>query len=285
MEKRKYISGDEWLYLKVYSGDQMLEKILSNIIVNVGDHLMNNNLMDKWFYIRYRDMYGSHLRLRYHSLEESNLSLIQKILTDSFCNMMNSKEIAGITFDTYSREYERYGESIYSIIETIFYVDSSAVLALLSFISRIEDKENRRWQIALLLIDDLLDAYNMDLENKLDVIGHVRDSFRNEMGFISLSYIRQLNDKYRNFKTLVQQAMKRDLPHDMVDILKKRKENLIEIISCLNRRDKKLLDNSLGSIMHMSMNRLFVSSNRLCEMIIYDFLYRVYRSQIAQKNN
>ena len=38
----------------------------------------------------------------------------------------------------------------------------------------------------------------------------------------------------------------------------------------------------IGSHIHMSLNRIFRSENRLHELIIYDFMTRYYKSKIAQ---
>ena len=39
----------------------------------------------------------------------------------------------------------------------------------------------------------------------------------------------------------------------------------------------------MGSYIHMLINRLFKSKQRLHEMVIYDFLFRYYKSEIAKK--
>ena len=52
--------------------------------------------------------------------------------------------------------------------------------------------------------------------------------------------------------------------------------------------DKQLavsVDNLLISYIHMFMNRLFRSKQRLHEMVIYGFLFRYYRSQLAQSKH
>jgi len=38
----------------------------------------------------------------------------------------------------------------------------------------------------------------------------------------------------------------------------------------------------LKSYLHMMTNRLFYSKNRLHELILYDFMYRYYTSEIAR---
>ena len=42
------------------------------------------------------------------------------------------------------------------------------------------------------------------------------------------------------------------------------------------------LNHLMGSYIHMLMNRLFKSNNRMHEMVCYDFLYRYYKSEWAK---
>lgn len=282
MEKRKYMSGDEWVYCKIYSGELMLEKILTHKVNDVVKKFEDCGLMDKWFFIRYRDSEGSHLRLRFHSSIKTNLHQIQDILKESFSEMIISKEVAKVVFDTYSREYERYGYSVYPEVEKIFKVDSTAIIGLLSSLSLNEDKETKRWLNALVLVDDTLSAYGLDINKKFLLMRQQRDSFRKEFGFTTIPYIRQLNNKYRESRSLIQQALESDLLSEYADLLLVRKYNIKEIVDKLSSGNRALLVRSLPSMIHMSMNRLFVSSNRLCEMLIYDFLCRYYESLIAQ---
>lgn len=282
MEKRKYMNGDEWVYCKIYSGELMLEKILIHKVYDVLKNLEDAKLMDKWFFIRYRDLEGSHLRVRFHSTISNNLHKIQDVLKEFFTEMIISKEVSKVVFDTYSREYERYGYSVYPEVEKIFKVDSTAIIGLLSSLSLNEDKETKRWLNALVLVDDTLSAYGLDINKKFLLMKQQRDSFRKEFGFTTIPYIRQLNNKYRESRSLIQQALESDLLSEYADLLLVRKYNIKEIVDKLSSGNRALLVRSLPSMIHMSMNRLFVSSNRLCEMLIYDFLCRYYESLIAQ---
>lgn len=283
MEKRKYMSGDEWVYCKIYAGELMLEKILVHNVYYIVNNIADRELMDKWFFIRYHDSDGTHLRLRFHSSVKSNLYEIQDILKESFSEMIISKEVAKVLFDTYSREYERYGDAVYPVVEQIFKIDSSAILTLLSSISLVDNREKIRWLYALVLVDDTLSAYGLDVGHKLNLMRWQRDSFREEFGFTTIPFIRQLNNKYRENRPLIQQALEGNLLNEYADALQVRKYYIRDIVDRVSSEDRELLGRSLPSVIHMSMNRLFVSSNRLCEMLIYDFLCRYYESFIARR--
>ncbi|WAC01060.1 lantibiotic dehydratase [Lacinutrix neustonica] len=66
LQKASYSTGDEWLYYKFYCGERVGEKLLNQAIKPIVDELEANNLIDKWFFIRYADKDGHHLRFRIH---------------------------------------------------------------------------------------------------------------------------------------------------------------------------------------------------------------------------
>ena len=43
------------------------------------------------------------------------------------------------------------------------------------------------------------------------------------------------------------------------------------------------IDSLLASYIHMMMNRLFKSKNRLHELVLYEFLYRYYKGEQAKE--
>lgn len=43
------------------------------------------------------------------------------------------------------------------------------------------------------------------------------------------------------------------------------------------------MESLLSSYTHMSLNRLFISKNRIYELVLYDFLRRYYTSEIAKR--
>jgi thiopeptide-type bacteriocin biosynthesis protein len=59
----------EWLYVKVYTGDQ--GAIFDDLILVTIPVLVQSLRPQRWFFIRYRDEHGVHLRIRLQvSLDE-----------------------------------------------------------------------------------------------------------------------------------------------------------------------------------------------------------------------
>ena len=75
------------------------------------------------------------------------------------------------------------------------------------------------------------------------------------------------------------------IPEQMLSLLSERKA-LLEKMSYQLMQDTSInIENYISSIIHMTINRVFISSNRLCEMLIYDFLFRYYNSLIQRNNH
>lgn len=108
-------------------------------------------------------------------------------------------------------------------------------------------------------------------------------SFREEFSFLSSTYTKQLNDKFRaNRKTINEVMSDKDISlYKYENILNYRKNRIGIIVSAMNY-DFNRKFNLLKSLVHMTMNRLFRSRNRLCELVVYDFMNRYYESVIAR---
>lgn len=82
----------------------------------------------------------------------------------------------------------------------------------------------------------------------------------------------------------------RQLRDSIINIIERYGEEMPEMADVIARRDKMLVKLNLerygnlniASLLHMMMNRLFVSKNRLSEMVVYNFLMRYYKSKIAR---
>ena len=76
--------------------------------------------------------------------------------------------------------------------------------------------------------------------------------------------------------------MCREMPEAILQVLNERKTHMIQIFKLINKELDIDIDDYLSSITHMTINRLFITNNRLCELVIYDYLYRFYDSIIAR---
>ncbi|WP_338648517.1 thiopeptide-type bacteriocin biosynthesis protein [Flavobacterium sp. KS-LB2] len=288
--QRNFIVGDSWLYYKIYSGPQSSDVILKEIIGPLVKHLIDEGIIEKWFFIRYRDP-DHHLRIRLHYSNQNNVGSIINAFHSKLKHFFNQDLISKIQIDTYQREIERYGLNSIDLSETLFYYDSKMVVDFLKLMSKYDNGEEFRWLFSLKAIDSHLESFNYTLQEKQNLINQLKNSYRKE--YDESKFLgKQLNDKYRDFRNKIDEFMNiNDNGADsspFLDVLLKKSLNIeqtvIEILK-LKLNNELLVDfnNLNASYIHMFMNRLFKSKNRLHEMVCYDFLNRHYMSKIARE--
>ena len=112
-------------------------------------------------------------------------------------------------------------------------------------------------------------------------------NYKKEFGFTHHNAKKQLDNKFRTNRKEIENAMlwENDVV-ETVKVIKARMQAIVPIAKKITVIELKVSLNSLlTSIIHMTMNRWFRSKNRLHEMVIYEFLSRYYKSEIAKNNN
>ncbi|HTS44400.1 MAG TPA: thiopeptide-type bacteriocin biosynthesis protein, partial [Puia sp.] len=127
--KRIFMPGDEWLYYKIYSGPKFLEELLLNQIYDLTHLLKANAQIDKFFFIRYSDDDGYHLRIRYHFTDAGNICNALGLVTEMMGPFVENRIVWKICIDSYSRELERYGKDAIELVETVFDISSFRVIS------------------------------------------------------------------------------------------------------------------------------------------------------------
>lgn len=285
--RRTFAPGSEWVYIKIYAGNRTLENILFKEISQIVLKLKKDQLILKWFFIRYADP-DYHIRIRF-LLKDTKLgfSLIS-VFNKKLDFLITNNIIHKIQLDTYNRELERYTSALINEAESLFFIDSECVLKIIIKLN-VCQLENYRWMIALKLIDGLLSDFSFNLELKQKFITNLSQSFKMEFGF-NQHNSKQLNAKYRENKSVVESVMNSHVECDhfvkLCREIKLRSISLKPVVSQIQIKSKgnKIdLENLLSSYVHMMLNRLFASKNRLHELVLYDFLKRYYTSEIAKK--
>lgn len=280
--KRVFIPGSEWLYLKLYTGHKSAENLLIDYLYPMSMKLKNQGIINDFFFIRYTDP-NFHIRFRLKVDNVLNYGQVFQSINQTLSPCIDNGMIADIQCDTYRREMERYGKERMPNIEKLFCIDSQSIIELLKKSRQSESPEEDRWQLALLLIDELMSAFQYGLEDKKSLMEKMSQNFKNEFGFTSNTFTKQLNDKYRLLREQIDKTINRE--RDQLcrydEIIANRFDAILHIIPRLDS-DMYAKNAVLYSLIHMTMNRMFRSQNRLHEMVIYDFLFRYYRSRIAK---
>lgn len=275
-ENRKFAPGTEWLYLKIYTGIKTSDLILEEVIKPLTEYLHTNNYISKWFFIRFHDP-KSHLRVRFYLNNIADHSIILSKITNKLQEFNDSGEISNVLFETYNREIERYGQNTIEDTETLFHKNSEFTLQCLSY----DDEE--KIIFCLFYINEMLKKVDLDIQEKLVWIKNFNQAFKEEFN-ADKNLNSQLDKKYREFKPQLINLMQSD------DFLAERNAIIFHIEECTftlqnilqNHQNQSLevsLQSFFQSIFHMNINRLFISNQRLFEMVIYDYLLRYYKSQ------
>ena len=285
MESRIFIPGSEWIYFKLYTGTKTADAILKNELFRYISELLKNDIIDKWFFIRYSDP-DFHIRLRLHLKETQNFSYIMNRFYKTLFPLVDSELVWNVQCDTYKREMERYGANTISMVEDLFFIDSDFIIKLLCLSE--DNSEQHRWKLSLVLIDSFLSAFSFDLTQRKELLNSMAESFKKEFGFTNHQTSKQLNDKCRIYRKEIENTMlwEGEMTVD-ISIIKARRQAMVRLAEQLTVMEKSgelqvSLHDLLRSLIHMTMNRWFRAKNRLHELVIYEFLSRYYTSEIAK---
>jgi len=282
--QRDFIIGSEWLYYKIYSGPKTSDQLLIQVIKPTVSYLIKHNVIDKWFFIRYNDP-NHHIRVRFHSTAPKNINTIITTLYEKMQFFITQGLVWKVQIDSYQREIERYGATTMEQAETLFFNDSSFIIRLLESIG--EDDE-ARWLFGLKAIDLFLSDFQYTEDQKLHILDQLKTGFGLEFG-MDRSLKKQLDKKYRTHKDKIKSILMPETSmgqeNRLFHILEKRsQQNQIAVQKIQSLTHATLLNDKLSSYIHMTMNRLFRSNNRLHEMVIYGLLYRAYKEAWGIRN-
>ncbi len=289
MIRRKFIPGSRWLYFKIYTGIKTAAEVATRTLLPQLREWYEAKLIDDWFFIRYTDP-DFHLRLRLLVARPEHYAAIFARIGSSVEPLVDNGAVVKVVCDTYVREIERYGAGTMEAVERLFGIDSRAVLELLDRVAEepADRRETVRWQLALLLLDDAMTAFGREPEEKLRLFSNMAGNFKQEFGFTSHPFTRQINDKYRRYRAEIEKGLSVREPFAAYEpVLRRRRAELERVAAEILRiKDEDAAppstDELLGSIAHMTMNRWFRTGNRQFELVVYDFLSKYFESSVAR---
>lgn len=284
--RRDFMTGSEWLYVKIYAGTRTADRLLTSVIKPFADRLMAENAIEKWFFIRYGDP-DNHIRLRF--FHGNDKSFWQAVLAELHALMepyLSNGTVHKIQLDTYKRELERYGYQAFEEIESIFFADSVATAGLLNMLSG-DEGEHFRWLAGLRGVDMLLNDLGFTLTDKKAFAEQSQERFFREFrGDTRLNV--QLNNKYRQHTDEIRGFL--DSEHDalngiehIVALLEKRSVRIRASLSVVLPGNQISPNHFASSLVHMFINRLFVAQQREHELVVYHYLKKYYESKLARR--
>ncbi|MFF5672808.1 lantibiotic dehydratase [Streptomyces hygroscopicus] len=117
----------EWLYGKLYTYANRQDEVLAEHLPRLLAALPPG--VDRWFFIRYTDPAGSHLRLRFHGDPATLHGELTPGVLDWVERVRDLRLAGAFVIDGYEPETHRYGgPQAIEAAETVFHHDSAAVL-------------------------------------------------------------------------------------------------------------------------------------------------------------
>jgi thiopeptide-type bacteriocin biosynthesis protein len=279
--QERFIPGNEWIYYKIYTGTHTADKLLTAPVRAIAEKLLEEKLIDKWFFIRYSDP-DFHLRVRFH-VTSGNLNNVIGLVNKNIQSYCDSGLIWKIDISTYERELSRYAWDNIEISETLFWHDSEMVIKLLKALKENETEE-LVWMYCLKCIDDLLQVFEFTLNDKLNLMDELATAFGNEFK-INKEVKIKIADKFRNNSRFLEQLMEHEESGSLNEIIVYRNRQISSLAAGLLKKvNPYKIRDLLGSHIHMHVNRMIRSNPRLHELVLYGILEKYYRKRYGQLN-
>jgi thiopeptide-type bacteriocin biosynthesis protein len=232
-----------------------------------------------------------HLRLRLSGDPERLRGDALPALEAAIAPWLEDGRVWRVQLDTYEREVERYGGPRgIEACEAIFHADSRAVAALLA-LAEGDRRDDRRWRLALLGMDRLLDDLGLDAAARVEALKGARDAFRAEFRVDGPASGR-LGAKYRAESAAVAALLSPE-PADPVfadarRVLERRSaeaDPACRALAALAREGGlgEPLAELARSLLHMHANRMLRSAARAQELVLYEFLHKVHEGRLARR--
>jgi len=283
--------GSEWLFLKLYGGEGTADSVLTEAIAPAIAELRARGTIDAWFFLRYSDP-DPHLRVRLRGNRARLCGDALPELHDRLKSMLGGR-LWRIELGTYQREIDRYGgPSNILHAERLFELDSEAVLQILHACQG-DQGATYRWQLALSGTDRWLRDFGFDLPARHKFARDARDGYQKEMRAQGKATQGWLADRFRkerkSIEPLIQPNHRSVIPALAAGLasLDHRSQVSVPTMNEMRRIHARggltrSLERVAHSVIHMHCNRVLRSAQRTQEFVIYEFLARLYDSELAR---
>ncbi|GAB2799154.1 lantibiotic dehydratase [Rhabdobacter roseus] len=277
---RRYYPGDAWLYLKLYAGVETLEEILVAVLEPFVRQPEFGEVVEKWFFVRYTDP-DPQLRLRFRVPDAARQVPFYGALKAALQPYLDAGELYRLQWDTYQPEVERYGAHTLENAETLFALDSQSTLKYLGAEAE-ESTPAERWSFALTSTYRWLVDFGLSPTEMAAWTTHCRDGLLAEYADPA-ALRKQLNHKYRLAEPDVERLLNTSPTNALLTARTRAMQPVIAEVLAVLGADLSRRNDLLASLVHMSLNRLFATDQRLHELVIYHYLSRYATSQGSRK--
>jgi thiopeptide-type bacteriocin biosynthesis protein len=270
--------GSEWLMAKLYCGPASADTVLREGVAPFVRALGGAGAVDGWFFIRYGDP-DNHLRVRFQAPPERLWGQVLPAFTNALAPLLDQGVVRRVMLDTYRREVARYGgpEGV-RLSERFFGADSDFVLAVLG-VAGGDEGLDLRWRLAVAGTDRILADAGLAIADRRAIVKAQRDGYVREQGDTGESAKRRSGKLFRDERAALSALLdgETDSPALRMGLaaLDRRSEVGREVLPQLPPR-------TLGSHVHMHVNRLLRAAQRTQELVVLDLLDRLYAARMAR---
>lgn len=281
--ERSFSVGSSWVYIKLYLSEIEANCILATKIYSLIKKLKKDEIIDRWFFIRYYDP-DFHIRLRCHLKDKSDFQKLIALLNRKIESEVKKGYIYKTTCETYTREISRYGEKTMNFSEYQFQINSEQTISLIQLFSKFPEDLVAQAVFPTLIIDNLLEIFGYSINGKENLFEYMWKSFAVEFNYSS-EYIRLLSIKYREFKPIMVSIMNRKMCNKQIEFVEKTNATLKDRMKEENLDEGIFNKSIMSSYIHMILNRYFNFAQRAHELVIYYSLFNYYKSAIKRLEN
>ena len=285
----KLDSGSDWLFAKLYCSQSHADRLLLELVKPLVEELQLAGHTDGWFFVRYADPHW-HVRLRFHGDPRVLNAHVLSRLRERAEQQIALGTLWRLQFDTYEPETERYGgAAAIGIAERFFQLDSEICLQLMDVVSKAHDA-NVRWHLAFYGVDCQLSGLGFTLEEKRAMAKDMAESSERSY-IVDDSYKKQVAARFRQERKILAALCSASdsasvLPEPALSAFRRYSAGLEDIrremdeLGRAGRLTIPLRDVAV-SLVHMNLNRLFLTEHHAQETVLYNFLARAYAAKLA----
>lgn len=243
---------DGWIYIKLYGIGNRENEVLKGIY-DILESLDNPN----FFYLRYFDDEGKHLRMRFKFNSEK--AALEKISTlNAWLEELQNKALTNRwIFDVYQREINRYGGiELIDEIEDLFNKDSDFAINILNIFDIEKESElEKAYIIGLCTMLKGLTENEVDMFNIIDTNNYTK-IYREEFKKNRKKYMDMVESILNNEMEFIDYRMIeiKDRIISREKTLKNLEGKLSKVVN--NKKNTNIRSNIILSLMHMYCNRL-----------------------------
>ncbi|WP_129716029.1 lantibiotic dehydratase [Pedobacter sp. SYP-B3415] len=256
------LPGSEWLYFSIYCHPSRSNALLQYELSDILEQF--RICIHRWFFIRYQEP-RPHLRLRLLLKDRRHATEIIQAMQVALEPYTQLGIVGDFTLNTYFRETFRYGAGRIIDVERFFHEDSAGILQVLMR----NPNETQLHQHAMEVIKKIFLPFAGSITARIRFVSRMAAAFANEMKFDTGSF-RELNR--------ISRETHGSTPA-LVGMGKLSRQLALIMQTCKSPREKNQM---LSDLIHMHINRLFSSDQRMHEAIIYQYLLKALQTEHAR---